>query len=684
MNGTLLEVNDLKTYFHTDEGVVKAVDGVDIRIRDQETLAMVGESGCGKSVTALSILQLIASPGKIEAGEIIFKQENLLAKKAEELRRIRGNEISMIFQEPMSSLNPVYTIGDQIVEAIRLHQKLPGPQARRQAADMLRLVGIPDPEQRLQEYPYQLSGGMRQRAMIAMALSCHPSLIIADEPTTALDVTIQAQILELIKKLKVELGAAVLMITHDLGVVAEMADNVAVLYAGKVVEYGAVDEIFADPLHPYSKGLLESLPRLSDHRESSLEAIPGSIPNPLHLPRGCAFHPRCSFAIDVCRQREPRLSAPRAERQVRCWRYSPETAAGFSDPSPRAARDLRPPRGASPQAAADTGGFLLEVKELRKHFPIHGGILRRPIGAVRALDGVSFRMRTGETLGLVGESGCGKTTTGRCLLRLMEPSGGRVRFDGRDVFELKPGQLRALRRDMQIIFQDPYGSLNPRLTVGSLLAETFQIHGVAWDRHRVAELLELVGLQPDHARRYPHEFSGGQRQRIGIARAIALNPKLIVCDEPVSALDVSIQAQIINLLEELQQRLQLSYLFIAHDLSVVRHISDTVAVMYLGKIVEMAATEPLFSHPLHPYTEALLSAVPVPDPRSKRRRLVLQGDVPSPSNPPSGCAFHTRCPHVMPVCRQVEPAFAELETGHFAACHLHNPGPAAEVNHATH
>jgi peptide/nickel transport system ATP-binding protein len=674
MNDTLLEVKDLKTYFHSDEGVVRAVDGVDIHIRDRETLAMVGESGCGKSVTALSVLQLIGSPGRIEAGEILFRRENLLAKKAEELRRIRGNEISIIFQEPMSSLNPVYTIGDQIMEAIRLHQKLDRRQARRQAADMLRLVGIPDPEQRLKEYPYQLSGGMRQRAMIAMALSCRPSLIIADEPTTALDVTIQAQILELIKKLKNELGAAVLMITHDLGVVAEMADNVAVLYAGKLVEYGAVTEIFSDPLHPYSAGLLQSLPRLSDSRESRLEAIPGGIPDPLDLPSGCAFHPRCSYAADICRRQEPRLISREGQRQVRCWRYAPEQAVHFAGPAPQAAAVSVPRPEETAPAAAKADGFLLEVKELRKHFPIRGGILRRPVGRVRALDGVSFCMKAGETLGLVGESGCGKTTTGRCLLRLMEPSGGRVRFDGREVFDLGPKELRALRRDMQIIFQDPFGSLNPRLTVGSLLAETFQIHGVTCDRDRVAELLELVGLQPDHARRYPHEFSGGQRQRIGIARAIALHPRLIVCDEPVSALDVSIQAQIINLLEELQQRLELSYLFIAHDLSVVRHISDTVAVMYLGKIVEMAAAEALFSRPLHPYTEALLSAVPVPDPHSPRRRLVLSGDVPSPSNPPPGCAFHTRCPQAMPVCRQAQPEFMELAPGHFAACHLRSPG----------
>jgi peptide/nickel transport system ATP-binding protein len=667
---TLLEIKGLKTYFHTEAGTVKAVDGVDFLIRKNETLGVVGESGCGKSVTALSIMQLIDAPGKIEAGKILFEGQDLREKSRRQIQHIRGNRISMVFQEPMTSLNPVHTIGDQITEAIVFHQKLDKKEAMRKAVQMLELVGIPDPDQRAREHPYQLSGGMRQRVMIAMALSCNPSLLIADEPTTALDVTIQAQILQLMRSLKSDLGASIMIITHDLGVIAEMADSVVVMYAGKVVEYSDVHALFASPRHPYTMELLDSIPRITDQPGRRLQPIEGSIPDIMHLPTGCSFSPRCRFAVGHCRKHEPALQVLPDGRTVRCWMYSAEHAPLFPPAeSVRARKDEA--RGA--RHGSGEPEVILQVRGLTKHFPIKGGVFQTVVGNVKAVDGVSFDIRKGETLGLVGESGCGKSTTGRLVLRLQEPTSGTVSFEGRDLFALRKRELRAQRRNLQIIFQDPFASLNPRMTVGDILAEAFVIHGERKSKElaaRVARLLEQVGLQPDHAKRYPHQFSGGQRQRIGIARAIGLNPRLIVCDEPVSALDVSIQAQIINLLEDLQARMGLTYLFIAHNLSVVKHIADRVAVMYLGKIVEISSTANVFDRPSHPYTEALLSAVPVPDTRAERKRVILRGEVPSPSNPPPGCHFHTRCPSAMPICRSVEPQLVDTGGDHLVSCHL--------------
>ncbi len=671
----LLEVQDLRTSFFTDAGEVKAVDGVDFTIHPNETLGMVGESGCGKSVTSLSAMQLVSSPGRIVGGSIRFNGDELLSKSVDEMQKIRGNEISMIFQEPMTSLNPVHTIGAQIVEALVLHQKLTRKDAMLKAIEMLQLVGIPAPEQRVNEYPHELSGGMRQRVMIAMALSCDPKLLIADEPTTALDVTIQAQILDLMKKLKDSTGSAVLLITHDLGVVAELADKVVVLYAGQVVEYADVKTLFEDPKHPYTIALLESIPRLTDDRGRKLFPISGSIPDPLHLPSGCRFHPRCRFAQDICAVEQPPLKVLDDGSKVRCWMHIESHAHHFSNVDRTAPRlveasDDRRPDVEKLNPSSETP--VLRLRNLKKHFPIRGGILRSVVGHVRAVDEISFDIMPGETFGLVGESGCGKSTTGRLALRLLEPTAGEVEFNGRPILDLKTREMRRIRREMQIIFQDPFASLNPRMTVGDTIGDSFAIHGLEGDgtrADRIAELMEMVGLEPDYVRRYPHQFSGGQRQRIGVARAIALNPKFIICDEPVSALDVSIQAQVINLLEDLQHRLKLSYLFIAHDLSVVKHISDRVAVMYLGKIVELAETDELFSNPRHPYTEALLDAVPVPDTTAERDRIIIAGDVPSPSKPPSGCRFHTRCPIATDICRQVEPPLEEKSDGHLAACH---------------
>ena len=672
MSNELIRINNLKTQFHTDAGNVHAVDGVDLVIHENETLGMVGESGCGKSVTSLSVMRLIDRPGKIVDGEVLFGDRDLLKLSDAEMRKIRGNEISMIFQEPMTSLNPVHSVGAQITEALMLHQKMNKRDALHKAVDMLKLVGIPSPEIRVHEYPHEMSGGMRQRVMIAMALSCNPKLLIADEPTTALDVTIQAQILDLMRNLRDETGSAVLIITHDLGVIAEMADNVAVLYAGKVVEYGDVKSIFADPYHPYTIELQESIPRLSDEKGKRLYPIEGSIPDPLELPSGCRFHPRCRFARDICSQQEPPLYSLENGRQARCWMYDPEKGSLFDKAGDMVRVRVADEQAATEESPAVETESLVKVENLVKHFPIKGGVFKTTIGHVRAVDGVSFDIRRGETFGLVGESGCGKTTTGRLVLRLLEPTSGSVEFDNQQLFELSRRELRPLRKDLQIIFQDPFASLNPRMTVGDIIGESFLIHrmnGSVSTTDKVAELLRLVGLEPDYMRRYPHQFSGGQRQRIGVARAIALNPRMIVCDEPVSALDVSIQAQIINLLEDLQDRLDLSYLFIAHDLSVVKHISDRVAVMYLGKIVEMAPTVELFANPLHPYTEALLAAVPIPDPAATTERVIITGDVPSPSNPPPGCRFHTRCPIATDICKQQEPLLETKADGHIAACH---------------
>ena len=675
----LLRVRDLRTSFHTEEGVVRAVDGVSFDIGRGETLGIVGESGCGKSVTALSLMRLIPEPpGRIEAGSVLEFQadgrvDDLARAGEARMREIRGNEIGMIFQEPMTSLNPVFRIGDQITESLRRHRGMSAGEARTRAIELLELVGIPAPTQRVDEYPHQLSGGMRQRVMIAIALSCEPRLLLADEPTTALDVTIQAQILALIKRLQEELGMAVVLITHDMGVVAETCDRVVVMYAGQVVEEGAVDDLFHDPRHPYTVGLLGSIPRI-EQRVDQLTVIPGLVPSPTAWPSGCRFADRCPHAWQKCVDSPPPLVDLGPGRGSRCWlEQHPERRAPDSKDATTAGAPSPVMTNGSGNGTA-TGAPLVEVSGLRTHFHAKAGKgARQRSVTVRAVDGVSFEIRKGETLGLVGESGCGKTTAGRSLLRLVDATEGSVRFDGAPVFDMDRPSLRRFRRRAQIVFQDPFSSLNPRMTVGDALREVLHIHDLARGaaaNTRIAELLERVGLRPEHADRYPHEFSGGQRQRIGIARALAVEPELIVCDEPVSALDVSVQAQVINLLKDLQRELGLTYLFIAHDLSVVRHISDRVAVMYLGKLVELAEVDRLFDNPLMPYTQALLSAVPVPDPRFLRERTVLEGDVPSPTDPPPGCPFHPRCPSPLKdeACGRVVPSLENKGGGHLVAC----------------
>jgi peptide/nickel transport system ATP-binding protein len=671
--GPLLEIKNLTLAFNTERGQIRPVQEVSFSVYPGQTLALVGESGCGKSVTSLSILRLIPSPpGQVIGGEIWFEGRNLLELSEPEMRQVRGRDIAMIFQEPMTSLNPVYTIGDQIAEAVVLHQKVSSRKAYEIAGDALHDVGVADPLRLLHEYPHQLSGGMRQRVMIAMALSCQPKLLIADEPTTALDVTIQAQILELLRKLQEERNMAILLITHDLGVVAENADVVAVMYASRIVEFAGVEDLFDSPMHPYTHGLFRSMPRLGQQPER-LQTISGSVPSPARFPSGCKFHPRCARTRELAKAaggEHLRQSGAEPAAGGRgslggmsfCGEF--RTVAGNAAEAGSSANGGGRRRGgcgvsqtlveenAKPQAAEPA---LVEVSDLKTHFPIHRGVFSHTVGYVKAVDGVSFSISAGKTLGLVGESGSGKTTVGRSILRLIPATGGSVHFEGQDIFSMRRGNLRHLRRQMQIIFQDPVSSLNPRMNVGNIIGEGLQVHGIARGREReriVADLLKRVGMEPGHAARYPHEFSGGQRQRIGIARAVSLNPKFIVCDEPVSALDVSIQSQILNLLGDLQQERGIAYLFIAHNLAVVEHFSDDIAVMYLGRIVEKASAADLYANPKHPYTISLLSAIPEPDPRPKKRRIVLKGEMPSPANPPSGCPFHPRCPLTRSVAQQ--------------------------------
>jgi peptide/nickel transport system ATP-binding protein len=608
MTAPVLEVSDLRTYFHTEEGVVKAVDNLTFRLEQGRTLGIVGESGSGKSVTSLSIMRLLATTAKIETGRISLLGRDLVRLPERQMQSIRGRDVSMIFQEPMTSLNPVFTVGAQIMEAIMLHQKVAKPQAREMTIALLREVGIPKPEQRVDSYPHQMSGGQKQRVMIAMALSCNPQLLIADEPTTALDVTIQAQILEILRKLRDERGMAIIFITHDLGVIAEIADDVLVMFQGQEVEYGPVLEIFSQPKHPYTKGLLACRPRL----ETKYRRLP-TVDDFMESVRENGDVRVIEKRMDAARLKHleetgrGRLLHPKSELE---WIGHP-WEEGHHAPGTRTIDE-----GTKP---------LLAVEKLQVHFPVRRGILARTVDHIKAVDGISFNVYRGQTLGLVGESGCGKTTTGRAILRLIEPTGGRVIYDGVDLGSLGGSAMRAMRRKMQIVFQDPYGSLNPRMTIETALVEPMVIQGIgrnrAERRDRAAQLLTEVGLETRYLRRYPHEFSGGQRQRICIARALAAGPDFIICDESVSSLDVSVQAQVLNLFKDLQEKHNLTYIFISHDLSVVKFMADMMAVMNDGKIVEFGPSENIYANPREDYTRRLIEATPKDDINLIRRRV---------------------------------------------------------------
>jgi peptide/nickel transport system ATP-binding protein len=667
----LLDVRDLHVRFETSRGTVNAVEGISYTVNRGEVVAIVGESGCGKSVSSLAIMRLLAKTGRVTKGQILFEGRDLLTLSEEEMREKRGRDISMIFQEPMTSLNPVLSIGQQVMEPLLIHMKMTDAQATTRALELLQLVGITDGARRLEQYPHHLSGGMRQRVMIAIGLACNPKLIIADEPTTALDVTIQAQILELMKDLSRRLGIALIVITHNLGIVARYADRVNVMYAARIIEQGSADHIFLEPAHPYAIGLMRSIPRLDLPRGTKLETIEGLPPDLRSPPAGCRFAPRCPYRLDACVAQDVRLAEIAPGHMSACIRAS-EIRAGTLVPPP--SRIVT----AELESSQQNGAPLLVVDHLKKYFTVKAagaGFLSSATASVKAVDDVTLHVMAGETLGLVGESGCGKTTVGRSVLRLDDPTSGTIRFAGADITHANHADMRGVRRKIQVIFQDPYSSLNPRMTIGQIIGEPMRVYKLVpnrtAERDRVADLLTQVGLFPYMAERYPHELSGGQRQRVGIARALALEPTFIVCDEPVSALDVSIQGQIINLLEDLQARLGLSYLFIAHDLAVVRHISDRVAVMYLGRVMELADRDELYANPLHPYTKALLDAAPVPDPKVERARAprALRGEIPSPLTPPSGCVFHTRCPIAGEECRREIPVLRALKSSRMVACH---------------
>ena len=669
---SLLRVENLVTGLQSG---VAIVDGISFDIAAGETFALLGESGCGKSMTALSLMRLLPDGVVNTGGSVRVAGIELFGLPEREMRAVRGGKMAMIFQEPGLSLNPVMTVGAQIAEVLVLHQRIPSPPTplppagegiKKRCIELLDQVGIPDPARRVDEYPFQLSGGMKQRVMIAMALAGRPKLLIADEPTTALDVTIQAQVLQLLRDTQDKSDMGILLITHDLGVVAENAHRVGVMYAGQIVEQATREQLFAQPLHPYTQKLFAALP---DASRRTLVSIPGSVPPLGSIQQGCRFAARCDLAWEKCREQTPEWIRVSSQQGVRCHLYEGQGAKaqemGGEDKS------VHSPEGVEPTLNLESCNLLLNVFDLRVHFPIRHGILQRVTGAVKAVDGVSLAIPVGRTLALVGESGCGKTTLGKAVLQLVAPTAGSVQFAGRELIGLKPRELRVQRAAMQMVFQDPYASLNPKMRVAEILEEgmsAMRIGGGSVSRQaHIDGLLDKVGLARTAKWRYPHEFSGGQRQRIAIARALAVSPKLLICDEPTSALDVSVQAQILNLLKELQQELKLGYLFITHNLAVVDYLAHEVCVMYLGRIVERGTADEVLRAPRHPYTQALLSAVPRMDGR-QREFIRLEGDLPSPAHPPQGCHFAPRCRYAETICRENYPPASNFSASQVVHC----------------
>lgn len=665
----LLEVRNLRVEFPTREATLVAVDDISFHINAGEVLGVVGESGAGKSMTGAAIIGLIEPPGRIAAGEIIFDGQRIDTLSDGEIRQIRGRHIGAIFQDPLTSLNPLHTVGRQITDTIVTHLPLTQKQARTRALELLKEVGIPSAQERIDHYPHQFSGGMRQRVVIALALCADPKLIIADEPTTALDVSIQAQIINLLKGLCSQHGTAIMLVTHDMGVIAETADRVAVMYAGRIGEIGPVADIIHNPKLPYTIGLMGSIPTIGE-KVVKLIQINGSMPRLTALPSGCRFHPRCPSAFDQCSKARPELLA-NGSSEVACWIYDPEIGKGKSV----VVADKPQKQLAKSKDRTEPGKPLLTVKGLKQYFDVSPPLLTRLLErtgrkVVRAVDGLDFTINRGETFGLVGESGCGKSTVARAIVGLYKTTGGTIEFDYSNGEHSHAVSSKRDNDRMQMIFQDPHASLNPRWRVREIVAEAMPAATASSKQaisDRVNELLQQVGLSGEDAKKYPHEFSGGQRQRISIARVLAGEPEFLVCDEPTSALDVSVQAQILNLMADLQKRMNLTYLFISHDLAVVNHISTKVGVMYLGRLVEWADTETLFNNPQHPYTRMLLDSIPDLDNIGASRSQVA-GEVPSPINPPSGCTFHPRCPFATERCKTETPEALSIVGGKIA-CH---------------
>jgi oligopeptide/dipeptide ABC transporter ATP-binding protein len=689
----LLEITDLSVRIKLSRSTVHAVEKISLRVEQGETLGIVGESGCGKSMTGLSIMGLLPKGGYVTSGSIKLEGRNLLSLSEPEMRNVRGNEIAMIFQDSQTSLNPTMTIGEQIAEPVRLHRHASRADAMARAEEVLGLVGLPRPKDQLGVYPHQLSGGQRQRVMIAIALACDPKVLIADEPTTALDVTIQAQILGLLDEMKERLGMAVLLVTHDMGVVAGRADRVNVMYAGRIVEGAETEPLFDHMHHPYSQALLESIPLLTQDRSKRLFSIPGIPPDLTDPPPGCSFAARCRHATDKCTSDEPQLVENEPGHRFACWHPvdGPDDGRREQVPEPEKQTIAAFVKPARDQPVGPGAEPVLVLTDVVREYPVTAGaILQRKVSSVKAVSGVSFSVSRGETFGLVGESGCGKTTLGKVVVGLEKPDGGTSKLDGEDVASLRGSKLRHFRRDLQMVFQDPASSLDPRMRVGATLREPMAIQRTVSRRDQieiVQDLLREVGLPPNSVERFPHEFSGGQRQRIGLARALTLSPKLIVADEPVSALDVSIRSQVLNLMKRLQETHGLTYVVISHDLAVVKYLADRIGVMYLGKLVEIGTGEDVYLRAAHHYTAGLITAIPEPDPNRERVKVSvgIRGELPSAIEPPSGCRFRTRCPAAQELCAEVEPPLRSFGPGHEAACHfpLQTPvtiGPAASVD----